>query len=65
MKWDVHMFDAGEHGNAELVNKYGFALPENPFDAVKLDKAGLIAIASKQMGTGICQQRCSFLEDQR
>lgn len=25
----------GEHGNAELVNKYGFALPHNPFDEVR------------------------------
>ncbi len=25
----------GEHGNAELVNKYGFALPNNSFDEVR------------------------------
>ena len=28
----------GEHGNAELVAKYGFALRQNPFTAVALDK---------------------------
>lgn len=54
----------GEHGNAELVNKYGFALPDNPFDAVKLDKTNLVGIATKQMGNDVCQQRCTFLSDQ-
>lgn len=56
---------AGEHGNAELVNKYGFALADNPFDSVKLDKTSLIGIATKQMGNDVCQQRCAFLSDQR
>lgn len=26
----------GEHSNAELVHKYGFCLPQNPFDEVQL-----------------------------
>ena len=56
---------AGEHGNAELVNKYGFALTDNPFDSVKLNKASLVEIATKQMGNDVCQQRCTFLRDQR
>jgi len=56
---------AGEHGNAELVNKYGFALADNPFDAVKLDKTSLVGIATKHMGNDVCQQRCTFLSDQR
>ncbi|DBA84491.1 TPA: hypothetical protein ACH3X1_006110 [Trebouxia sp. C0004] len=55
---------AGEHGNAELVNKYGFALADNPFDTVKLDKTSLVGIATKQMGNDVCQQRCTFLSDQ-
>ncbi|DBA79471.1 TPA: hypothetical protein ACH3X2_007743 [Trebouxia sp. C0005] len=54
----------GEHGNAELVNKYGFALTDNPFDSVKLNKASLVEIATKQMGNDVCQQRCTFLRDQ-
>ncbi|KAL0040401.1 hypothetical protein WJX77_006166 [Trebouxia sp. C0004] len=54
----------GEHGNAELVNKYGFALADNPFDTVKLDKTSLVGIATKQMGNDVCQQRCTFLSDQ-
>lgn len=32
----------GELGNAELVKKYGFALRENPFTAVELDKSSLL-----------------------
>lgn len=56
---------AGEHGNAELVNKYGFALADNPFDCVKLDKTSLVGIATKHMGNDVCQQRCTFLSDQR
>lgn len=31
----------GEHSNAELVNKYGFALPYNAFDEVTGGSAGL------------------------
>ncbi|DBA97673.1 TPA: hypothetical protein ACH3X3_012565 [Trebouxia sp. C0006] len=54
----------GEHGNAELVNKYGFALADNPFDCVKLDKTSLVGIATKHMGNDVCQQRCTFLSDQ-
>ena len=60
-----YYYGAGEHGNAELVNKYGFALADNPFDCVKLDKTSLVGIATKHMGREICQQRCTFLSDQR
>jgi len=60
-----YYYGAGEHGNAELVNKYGFALADNPFDCVKLDKTSLVGIATKHMGNDVCQQRCTFLSDQR
>ena len=56
---------AGEHGNAELVNKYGFALPDNPFDAVTLNKDSVVDIASGHMGEASCQQRCAFLDSER
>ena len=35
----------GELPNHELVHKYGFALPGNPFDLVILDKEALLAAA--------------------
>lgn len=60
------MLVAGEHGNAELVNKYGFALPDNPFDTVKLDKQCLVALANQHEGGGkACKKRCKFLNDHR
>ena len=55
----------GEHGNAELINKYGFAVPDNPFDAVQLDKDALMASATESLGEEGCQQRCSFLNAHR
>ena len=35
----------GELGNADLVNKYGFALRQNPFSVVQLDKATVVEAA--------------------
>ncbi|KXZ53733.1 hypothetical protein GPECTOR_6g650 [Gonium pectorale] len=51
----------GEHGNAELVNKYGFALPCNPFDEVSLDKDELMAAAEAELGRKAAQRRAKFL----
>ena len=56
---------AGEHGNAELINKYGFALPDNPFDSIKLDKDTLLAQAADAMGEEACSQRTAFLHHHR
>jgi hypothetical protein len=36
----------GEHSNAELLRKYGFALPANPFDSVTLSSEALLAAAA-------------------
>lgn len=55
----------GEHGNAELVNKYGFALPDNPFDTVKLDKQKLSALAKQKLGSKAYKKRRQFLDAHR
>lgn len=55
----------GEHGNAHLVMKYGFALRGNPFDAVALDKQQLVAAAREVVGGRQSRQRCRFLQDHR
>eukprot|EP00887_Chlorella_sp_A99_P004898 scaffold4.g4898.t1 len=51
----------GEHGNDELVAKYGFALRENPFTAVRVGKAALLAAAEAALGRRRCRARCRFL----
>jgi SET domain-containing protein 6 len=38
----------GELGNAALVHKYGFALRDNPFTAVTLDKGAVVAACGAQ-----------------
>ena len=57
----------GELGNADLLTKYGFALPHNPFDAVQLDKGQLVEAAGKVMSQGMTtrsfRQRRRFLEE--
>ncbi|KAG2499786.1 hypothetical protein HYH03_002083 [Edaphochlamys debaryana] len=53
----------GEHGNAELVNKYGFALPYNPFDELLLSKASLRAAMEAVWGRKGAQRRAKFLEE--
>lgn len=55
----------GELGNAELVTKYGFALPGNPFDAVRLAKDDVVAEARELLGEAECSRRCRFLEHAR
>lgn len=59
------MISTGEHGNAELINKYGFAVPDNPFDSIKMDKDALVAEAADAMGEEACNQRCAFLHHHR
>ncbi|PRW44560.1 ribosomal lysine N-methyltransferase 3 [Chlorella sorokiniana] len=54
----------GELGNAELVKKYGFALRQNPFTAVSLDKAGLLGDAKRQLGTAAWRRHNKMLRDQ-
>ena len=55
----------GELGNAELVAKYGFALPDNPFDKLTLDKATLLELACDLLSKKALAQRCEFLERER
>lgn len=47
------------------MNKYGFALPDNPFDAIKLDKQSIVALAKQKHGSKACNKRCKFLEELR
>ena len=37
----------GELGNSELVHKYGFCLPDNPFTVVCLDKLGVVELVEE------------------
>lgn len=46
------------------MKKYGFALRQNPFTAVALDKRHLLAAAAKALGTARCKTRCKLLRDQ-
>ena len=55
----------GELGNADLVSKYGFALPHNPFDTVQLDKGQLLEAASTLMTQRSFRRRRKFLEQER
>lgn len=58
----------GELGNADLVSKYGFALSDNPFSAVILDKASLLQAAEGMLGVremrlrsrGLRKERCGI-----
>lgn len=34
----------GEFGNAELLNKYGFVVPGNPFDAIEVDHGATVNV---------------------
>ena len=55
----------GELGNAELVNKYGFALRQNPFSAVLLDKAAVLQAAESIVGQRSTRLRSRFLRRER
>eukprot|EP00198_Chlamydomonas_reinhardtii_P003225 XP_001692561.1 predicted protein [Chlamydomonas reinhardtii] len=58
----------GEHSNAELVNKYGFALPYNAFDEILLDKGAVLEAAEQLLaaaaggGKKALKRRTQFLE---
>ena len=55
----------GELGNTELTSKYGFALYDNPFSAVALDKASLLQAAESFVGARDMRRRCKFLRMER
>lgn len=55
----------GELTNAELVSKYGFALPENPFTAVTLDKQCVMTMAANWVGKAKFERRRRYIEDFR
>ncbi|KAK9815861.1 hypothetical protein WJX72_010928 [[Myrmecia] bisecta] len=54
----------GELGNTELVNKYGFALRQNPFSVVELNKAALLVAAKQELGAKAWKARCKMLEEE-
>lgn len=54
----------GEHGNAELVSKYGFALHKNPFSEVQINKLSILSIASRALSRSELKKRRRFLEDE-
>ena len=55
----------GELGNTEFVSKYGFALCDNPFSVVVLDKVSLQQAAKSALGAREIRQRCRFLRTER
>lgn len=52
----------GEYGNSELVNKYGFALQDNPFDCLQLCKSDLADYAERHLGAKEWRRRSMFLQ---
>ena len=55
----------GELGNVDLVSKYGFALSDNPFSVVLLNKASVLQAAERIMGVREMRLRCRFLRKER
>ena len=55
----------GELSNCELLLKYGFALPDNPFSAVELDKTIIQDAARSAHGVKKFGTRRQFLVDHR
>ncbi|GAX79268.1 hypothetical protein CEUSTIGMA_g6708.t1 [Chlamydomonas eustigma] len=49
----------GEHSNADLVKKYGFALRRNPFNEVSLDVTSVIHAAEVAMSTTVSTSRAN------
>lgn len=46
------------------MKKYGFALRQNPFTAVSLDKAGLLKDAKALLGAAAWKRRTKLLREQ-
>jgi hypothetical protein len=55
----------GELSNTELVLKYGFALRDNPFTSVELDKAVFVEAARSGLSAKAFAKRQQFLLDHR
>ena len=55
----------GEHGNAELLHRYGFSLISNPFNVIILNKQAVIDAASNITGDETSTERCKVLEENR
>eukprot|EP00884_Botryococcus_braunii_P003665 jgi/Botrbrau1/1329/Bobra.0063s0043.2 len=55
----------GSWGNADLVVKYGFALPNNPFSSVEVAKSALLACAQSRLGQRSFRARARFLNVHR
>jgi N-lysine methyltransferase SETD6 len=60
----------GELGNSELVHKYGFCLPDNPFTVVCLDKMGVVELVEewwrdkKGKKGDVAERRIQLLRDE-
>lgn len=55
----------GELENSELVCKYGFALPNNPFNSVHLSKSIFLEEAKTLLGRQELKKRQAYLETER
>ena len=55
----------GEHGNPQLVCKYGFALQRNPFNVICLSKDALLGAAAAHLTPTHLSKRRAFLEGSR
>ena len=55
----------GELENTELVCKYGFALPNNPFNSVHLNKEVLLQQTEALIGSKQLKRRQQYLEEKR
>ncbi|CAD7703274.1 unnamed protein product [Ostreobium quekettii] len=53
----------GEHSNAELLHKYGFALLSNPFNVITIAKQAVVDAMTDIMGEELCRERCELLQD--
>eukprot|EP00798_Chlamydomonas_sp_ICE-L_P009048 gene9048-16171_t len=50
----------GEHGNAELVKKYGFALRRNPFNELSVSKEDILKTSEEAVGKKALSKRFMF-----
>lgn len=55
----------GELGNADLLCKYGFTLPDNPFSSVQLSKDHYCSVVTERLGSDAFQERAAYVEEQR
>ena len=54
----------GQHDNAELVYKYGFALSQNPWDTIRVTPEELQQASDTELGMRASRKRLRFLRAQ-